>query len=79
MIDYITMKANDEMALLGFSGKPMPDACYTNELLAAAWRAGRNQSIDKGLIKETSSSTKSIKIKHCDRVRVNFNRIEDCY
>jgi hypothetical protein len=51
MIDVETMASNDEMAQIGFDGKPMPGICYNDDMLAAAWRAGRTQAIDKGLIK----------------------------
>lgn len=73
------MFEHDYMAHIGFDGKPMPDSCYEDDLLAAAWREGRNQAIDKGLIIPTVSNTKSIKIKQDHRVRVNYNRIEECY
>jgi hypothetical protein len=79
VLDINTMQENDDMALIGFKGLTMPDACYECDLLASAWRAGRNQAIDKGLIQVTPSNTKSIKIKQDNRVRVNYNRIEECY
>jgi len=70
---------NDDMAWIGFSGKPMPDECYEDDLLASAWRAGRTQAIDKGLIKPKASNTKSIKIRTDHTVRLNYVRIPDCY
>ena len=51
MIDAKAMAENDKMAWIGFNGKPMPNKCYEDDLLASAWRAGRRQAIDKGLIK----------------------------
>jgi hypothetical protein len=50
------------MALIGFSGQPMPAACYEDDLLASAWRAGRTQAIDKGIIKPAP-----IKIAHSSK------------
>ena len=79
MIDYETIARNDEIVMIGFKGLPMPDECYEDDLAASAYRAGRNQAIDKGLINPVPSITKSIKIKHDDSVRLNYHRIPDFY
>jgi hypothetical protein len=78
MIDSKSMQKIDAAALAGYRGERMPET--EDAIIVAAWRCGRSQAIDKGLIPaEPIPTPQSIKTTTDQTIRLNYQRLPDCY
>ncbi len=78
MLSLDCMNENNDAFLRGYKGEPALDSYYDDDLLYAFWTGGRNKAENEGRFVVNKKEV-SIKVSTDSSVRLNYQRIPDCY